>query len=317
MGSRWYPLAVVVLWLSAMSWLVVTQVVPPMVVGKPPIYHQTGAADSEPEPPVGWNMSWNGRHLGWALSKATQVPGEGTVIWSRLHFDPLSLDQLFSAWPGILGPMRGLPSARLQLEADSTLRLDLLGHLIDFDSVLKIVPGHSLIRLRAAPDGSDLALSLRVQDAAYDLKVPLGPEGMLHDSFSPEMHLGGLRAGQRWTVPSYSPLNSITDPKHPIEILLARVEESTSIVWNKRSEEVWLVVYRTNEAVGPASDKNIRTKLWVHRDGKVLRQQIYTLGGSLVFNRMSDQDVSRLLETAIEGRNVRVPAAVPSGPMER
>jgi hypothetical protein len=48
-----------------------------------------------------------------------------------------------------------------------------------------------------------------------------------------------------------------------------------------------------------------------------LRQQIYTLGGSLVFNRMSDQDVSRLLETAIEGRNVRVPAAVPSGPMER
>jgi hypothetical protein len=77
------------------------------------------------------------------------------------------------------------------------------------------------------------------------------------------------------------------------------------------------VVYRTNEAVGPASDKNIRTKLWVQGDGKVLRQQIYTLGGSLVFNRMSDQDVSRLLETAIEGRNVRVPAAVPSGPMER
>jgi hypothetical protein len=307
MGSRWYTLAVVVLWLTTMSWLVRTKVVPPMVVGEPPSYETLSA-----EPPTGWWMSWNGQSLGWAISTRAQLPNQMMELRSRVRFDRLSLDRLLAAWPSVLGPMRGLPSARLNLEAESVLTLDPLRHLVGFDSALRTAPGQSLIRLQGTVDGKgkQLELSLRMQDSTYELKIPLWSEGMLDDSFSPQTRFEKLRAGQRWTVPSYNPLLSITDPAHPIEILLACVEESAPIVWNGRSEEVWWVVYRTDPSQGPGNEKNVRTRLWVRPDGTVLRQQFKALGGALTFNRMSDAETARWLQTGVGDPDVRSPAGV-------
>jgi len=311
MSSRWYTLAVVVLWLAAMSWLVQTKVVPRMAKGEPPGYQAilSGPAGI-PEPPIGWRMSWNGRSLGWAVSTITRLPTQMTEVHSRLCFDHVSLDELLAAWSRLLGSLGGLPSVRLRVEAESVVTLDPFGRLVEFDSALRAMPGQSLVRLRAAVEGNQLAVSLRLPGGAgdvNDLKIPWS-EGILNDSLSPQMRLPPLHAGQHWTVPSYSPLHAV-NPRHPIEILLVRVEESQAPwVWNGRSEETWVVVYRTEEGEGPANEKNVRTRLWVRPDGTVLRQRLYALGGELTFNRMSDEDAMRLLEQMVGGQDVGVPA---------
>jgi hypothetical protein len=303
MSSRWYTLAVVVLWLATMTWLVAKKIVPRMMVGEPPSYQTvlTGTAGAA-DPPIGWRMSWNGQPLGWAVSTVTRLPSQMTEIRSRLCFDHVSLDELLAAWSRLLGSLRGLPSIRLRVEAESVVTLDPLGRLVEFDSALRAMPGQSLVRLRAAVEGNELAVSLRLPEGAgdvNDLKIPWS-DGMLNDNLSPQTRLPELRAGQHWTVPSYSPLHTI-NPRHPIEILLARVEQSkTAIVWNGRTEETWVVVYRVDAS---ESAKNVRSRLWVRPDGTVLRQQLYALGGSLTFNRMSDEDASRLLESLVGGWN--------------
>jgi hypothetical protein len=120
------------------------------------------------------------------------------------------------------------------------------------------------------------------------------------DSLSPQTALPGLRAGQAWTISSYSPMALVNNPldmlrsRSPIEVLHARVEESESIVWNGRAEDTWLVVYRTQVGQGPGSDKNIRNRLWVRRDGKVLRQQVIVGDSVLMFTRLSDEETDSL-----------------------
>jgi hypothetical protein len=286
-----------------MTWLVDKKVLPWIMVGERPSFRTlvtstAGTAD----PPIGWRMSWNSQPLGWAVSTVTRQPNQMTEIRSRLCFDHVSLDELLAAWSRLLGSLRGLPSIRLRVEAESVVTLDSLGRLVEFDSALRAMPGQSLVRLRAAVQDNELAVTLRLPEGAgdvNDLKIPWS-DGMLNDDLSPQTRLPELRAGQHWTVPSYSPLHAI-NPRHPIEILLVRVEEfKTQIVWNGRTEETWVVVYRVDAS---ESEKNVRSRLWVRPDGTVLRQQLYALGGSLTFNRMSDEDASRLLESMVGGWN--------------
>ena len=57
MYSRWFNAAVVVLWLATMSWLVTEKVLPPLLVGEPPSYHQVIEAQNA-------SRRWAGRCRG-------------------------------------------------------------------------------------------------------------------------------------------------------------------------------------------------------------------------------------------------------------
>jgi hypothetical protein len=308
MSSRWYSLAVVILWLTTMGWLVVKKILPQMLRGEQPSYQAVLTDTSGGKAaPVGWRMSWNSRPLGWAVSTVTQLPSQMTEIRSRLCFENVPIDELLATWSKLLGSLRGLPSLHLRVEAESTVTLDPLGHLVELDSALRAMPGQSLVRLRAAVEGRQLAISLRLPEGAgdvNDLKIPWSDD-MLNDNLSPQTRLPELRPGQQWSVPSYSPLHAI-NPRQPIEILLARVEkEKEAIIWNGKSEETLVVVYRTDAT---QTEKNVRSRLWVRPDGTVLRQQLYLFDKALTFNRMTDDDASRLLESMVGGLDVRLPA---------
>lgn len=292
MGRLWYSIAVVVLWLATMTWLVVDKVLPPLLVGDPPSYESI--VNSEvPQPPVGWRLFMDGQRLGWSLSTITHQPNQAGEIHSIMCFERVPVRQFLPGWLRAMVPGSDQSIGHLQMEAESTMTIDPLGRLAYFDSALRVKPGlTSVVRLRGTIEGNLLKLSVHSGDLVYDPEISLPPEAMLGDSLAPQTRLPGLRAGQSWTVSSYSPMNILSNP---IEILHAKVEGMTPLDWDGRSEQVWLVVYRT-ESSRANGDNNVRNRLWVRRDGTILRQQVIVGGSVLMFNRMSDEETALLPE---------------------
>ena len=80
----------------------------------------------------------------------------------------------------------------------------------------------------------------------------------------------------------------------PTEVLYAKVEEQARLMWNGQLEPTWVVVYRSDTSDGPGSEKNIRNRLWIRRDGMVVRQEVLLGDHSLQFTRLSEEDAARL-----------------------
>ena len=96
----------------------------------------------------------------------------------------------------------------------------------------------------------------------------------------------------------------------PTEVLFAKVEERTQLRWNGQLEPMWVVVYRSDASEGPGSEKNIRNRLWVRRDGTVVRQEVLLGDHSLLFTRMPDEDAAALRDEHKEFQRQQ-PAAQP------
>lgn len=287
MYSRWFNYAVVMLWLTAMGWLVVKKVLPPLRVGEPPSYRTILAAQKR-ESSVGWRMDFNGQPLGWALSTTSRGPGQVTEIRNHVHFDELPLRELAPAW---LRPM--LPAARLEMEARSTMIIDPLDRLERFRSEVHLDPLEDAIILEGNVDGNRLKLMVRVGGVSYYTEEYLPADALLGDALSPQTQLPGLRKGQTWTVPVYSPLRPL---KSPLEILQATVERMEPVVWGGHAEETWLVVYHREAGSVLGRDRTPRGKLWVRRDGTVLQQQVVIFDSSMTFRRLPDDQAAALAE---------------------
>jgi hypothetical protein len=311
MRSRWYRLAVLVLWGAATIWLVAKKILPPLLIGEPPVYASTAMDKSRP--PVAWYLNLNENRLGWALSEISRQATDVTEIHSLVHIDGLPLDQLF---PSALRPFVRASTQLANskgIDVESQMLINPLNQLQSFQSKVKSCPhtGQSLVAIEGNVDADTLTLTFRYGDMPQE-KIPLAmPENKIRDSFSPETELRGLRLGQSWTIVSYSPMALPSNPldyfqhRAPTEVLLAQVEEETSVMWNGQMEPVWLVVYRSDTgSQSPASDKNIRNRLWVRRpdpiigprptDGMVIRQEVILSGNSLLFSRMPDKDAVKL-----------------------
>ena len=86
----------------------------------------------------------------------------------------------------------------------------------------------------------------------------------------------------------------------PTEVLFAKVEDQTRLPWNGQVEPTWVVVYRSDASEGPGGERNIRNRLWVRRDGTVVRQEVILGDHSLLFKRMSEEDAARLRDKHTE-----------------
>ena len=104
----------------------------------------------------------------------------------------------------------------------------------------------------------------------FAAKFLLPPKALLSDALSPQTQLPGFAPARRWTVPVYSPLW----PAKPLEIIYATVDGTEPVLWNGAVEDAWLVVYRSEPGSGAGSSQSPRGKLWVRRDGTVLKQQV-------------------------------------------
>lgn len=300
MYSRWFSSAVVVLWLIAMGWLVVAKVVPQWVVGEPPD-RQTILAAQKREPPVGWTMEFGGRRIGWALCRTTTESDEVTEIRSDVHFDELPLDALAPPWLRSLLKVSGRPIPEVEMDVESTLSFDPLDRLERFESLLRLAPLQDPIVFRGTVEGTNLRLTVSgglIEDEEATAYLP--PKALVGDVLSPQTQLPGLRKGQTWTVPVYSPLRPFNAP---LENLQATVERTTPITWDGQTVKTWLVVYHRESGFSFAQTKIPRGKLWVRRDGAVLRQQMMILDSAMTFERLSDRDAAELAERVEQRKN--------------
>ena len=208
MRSRWYRSAVLILWGVATIWLVAKKILPPLLVGEPPVYASTATEKSRP--PVAWYLNLNDNRLGWALSEISRQATDVTEIHSLVHFDGLPIDLVFPS------AIRPFVRASTQLgnsngiDVESHMLINPLNQLQSFDSKVKQCPhtGQSLVAIEGNVDGDTLTLAYRYGDTPQKKLALALPENKIRDSLSPETELRGLHVGQSWTIVSYSPLSS-------------------------------------------------------------------------------------------------------------
>jgi hypothetical protein len=211
-----------------------------------------------------------------------------TEVRSLVRFDDLRLKEVIPGFLQSLFP-EGVPDVSLQLEAKSEFTFDPLGRLSQFVSSVGFPGMDHLAKVRGILDGTELQLSLRTGDFSTDSKVVLPQKALLTDALSPQAKLPGLREGQTWNVRIYSPFRR---PDNPTEILQATVEGIKPMLWEGRTVDTWLVVYRSDPGAGTASAETPRVRLWVRDDGTVLKQEANLLDSRITFVRLSDEAAS-------------------------
>ena len=196
---------------------------------------------------------------------------------------------------------------------ESNLITNPLNQLVSFVSKFRPKRGQSLVRIEGNVEGDKLKLAVRVGEYNYpDIELPM-PENKIRDSFAPEMQLRGLHLGQSWTIVSYSPLALPSHPmdmlqrRPPTEVLFAKVEEQAPLTWNGQLEPMWVVVYRSDASEGPGGEKNIRNRLWVRRDGTVVRQEVLLGDHSLMFDAIVRRRTRPDCETNIRNSRGSLP----------
>ncbi|MEN6557114.1 MAG: hypothetical protein ABFC54_02925 [Thermoguttaceae bacterium] len=296
MYGRWFNPLVVMLWLSTMGWLLYAKVMPSLLVGEPPNYRRIINAQKH-NPPVGWCIALNGRSIGWAISEIQSLPNGLAAVRGWVHFDNLPLQQTMPGWLRTLTQLLGRPIDNLQMDARNDLLIDPLGRLVRFESSIHVDPFNEAIYARGAVDGRQLELVVRAGGVPLTTQVFLPSNAILSDALSPQCELPGLRAGQHWTVPVYSPL---WPAGSPLEIVHAVVTGLDTIFWNGDVVSCWLVEYRNDPGDRTAgnSKNGPRGRLWVRFDGAVLRQQMLLFDSTIVFDRMSDIESKTLLQSA-------------------
>ncbi len=283
------------MWLATMSWLVTEKMLPSLLVGEPPNTAKIVAAQ-EQSPTVGWRIICNGQRLGWAISETASQPSGLTEIHGRVHFDRLPLKDMMKGWlttfSRLIEPIDGLG-----LEARSVVTIDALGHLVAFESAVRLDPLDEVMRVRGTVEGRQLQLMVQSGATVLLNESFLPPDALLCDALTPQTQLPGLRVGQTWTVPIYSPL---LPAKNPLEIIHATVESLRPTYWDGRIEACWRVVYRGDHVSGATVDDKPRGQLWVRRDGTVLRQRILLFDSAITFDRLTDEEAIKLINAAGE-----------------
>jgi hypothetical protein len=296
MTSRWASVTIVLFWASTMGWLVHNKIIPSLAVGQPPSYRTMVERNGPANRPVGWSISLDGRPLGWAITSAVLDAEGGYQMQSRVRMEQIPFATLAPAWmSSILKIFDGggtIPGLKMNVDARSSIDIDPLGRPVDFDSVANLgYPGRGRIvasdlrfSMRGTFEGDYLDLEMRSGDFVHHTKAYVPRDAVLGDSMSPQARLPGLRLGQSWTVPAYSPFRP---PNSPLEILEARVDRSEPLLWHGRRMPTLLVVMRADPGSGLTNAQTVRAKLWVGFDGSVLKQEVLLGSGRLRFTRVA------------------------------
>ncbi len=303
MSSRWFNIAVILLWLTSMGWLVSTKLFPSWLVGEPPDSQRLLTAEKL-EPPVGWDITWGknqSQPLGWAVTLAQPLADDLTEVRSLIHFDRLPLRELT---PEVFRPL--FPDFNLVERVSVNVRTDMdfdpLGRLSRFDTSISL-PGNgdttvsqanTAVHMMGTIDGPKLALWIRIgggKPSESSVSVPRNV--MIRDAFSPQSRLPDLHEGQTWTVETYSPLQmpGNDDPK---EMLYAKVEGSALLNVGDQPVDTWVVVFRSDPGSSLGSRGNERGKLWVAKDGRVLKQEAVIFDSKMTFLRQKDDKAAAL-----------------------
>ncbi len=282
MKSRWFSIAVFVLWASSMSWLVVVKILPSFAVGDPPNRYAILSAQAK-EQRVGYEVRWNEASVGSALVCGERLAGGGTLTTGRVQFDRLPVREMIPQGIVKLVGLDGAVPDHIQFDAQHQVLFHANGRLQRFDSTISLGPQVSKILVEGFVAGDTVVLTIRSAGATYATRRPLPRNVMVSNGLMPQSRMPGLREGQKWTIEVYSPLRPPTDP---MEILQAEVVGRDLISWGGDLENAWLVVYRGDPGAKVGRSGKERAWLWVRDDGVVLQHRMAVFDGTLTFVRL-------------------------------
>jgi hypothetical protein len=302
----WFTPIVVVFWCLTTGWLFVSKILPSWAPGSPPGHQAMYTADAGLIP-VAWTVEWRDRPLGWSIAESRRTALGGLLIENRMHFDRLPLDEIMPtimpAWTSLL-VRKAFPEDSLAFDARGRLTIDAAGDLRSFTSIVSLPGTSEQVHLNGTVDAGAVRVQVQAGELRYETTRHLPDRMLIGDELSPQATIPGLYEGRRWTVPVYSPLRAANAP---LEILHAQVGPEETIYWEGLLARVHPVSYRED----PASHREPRSRMWVDRTGRVLRQESTLLGSKLAFVRRSDEAAARLAATLAE--EGRVPVERPPG----
>lgn len=280
MQRPWLAAFIVLFWCLTTSWLVVAKILPSLMPGSPPGYQALYASNNRLIP-VAWTVLWKDQPLGWAISESTRAEDRSLSVESLLHFDRLPIEEILPAW---IKPLVGTTLGRsdlLSFDARGSLAISTSGQLRSFRSTVDLPGSADKVLLNGTVDDGHVHVVLQAREMRFETTRYLPSHIMIGDELSPQATMPGLYEGRRWTVPMYSPLRAGTAA---IEILHAEVAAEETMFWEDRLVRVHVVCYRDD----PSSHHAPRTRLWVDRSGRVLKQETAMLGATLSFLRRTD-----------------------------
>lgn len=286
MQRPWLAAFIILFWCATTSWLVIAKILPSLMPGSPPGYQALYASNNRLIP-VAWTVLWKEQPLGWAISQSTRDDDGSLSVESLLHFDRLPIEEILPAWTKPL--VRGVldHATECAFDARGTLLIDAQGQLEQFRSTVDLPGTRDKVFLDGAVEDGHVQIVIRARDMRYETSRYLPSHIMIGDELSPQATMPGLYEGRRWTVPVYSPLRA---GKSAIEVLHAEVSGEETMFWEDHLVRVNLVTYRDD----PSGHHEPRTRLWVDRSGRVLKQESAMLGAKLTFLRRSDEGAENL-----------------------
>ena len=301
MGNWLYRFIVIGFWVVAMGWLVTTKILPPFLSGTAPDYSQILPSEAKTEPIVHWDILWNETPIGSASTEVVRHEDGTGVISNHVLFEKLAVGDLMRQFLGgvgvLLQPALQIDSnLRIDVELTSKTTFDHFGELDRFDASVSIDGVEDLLLLRGVADQGKVKVHTRVGDPTMPVQqrevfkqtFDLPADRMVSDSLSPNSRLTRLKVGQKWNLHSYNPLS----PTSPMQVIQARVESRELIPWDGEVVQANLVAYRPDAGTGLSTSRKPVGRMWVKRDGMVLKQEVVLGQGKVVFQRVPQSEVS-------------------------
>jgi hypothetical protein len=311
MINKFFVAIVVLLWMIAMSWLVVVKILPPFGQGLPPSYR--GLAENSHSC---WKVLWNDQAIGWAASRV--MPGSaGTKdIHARLLLSEVRFAKLTSDWWKQV-EARHPELGALDLDAKSRVEIYRLGKLSAIEARVKLNPLPVVFTVRGRVEGSELELNVQTGPFSHTIERLIPESARLGVELSPDAKLPGMYVGRRWQLQVINPLPA----GEPTQLIDAEVVREEIIRIDGDLETTRRLELRRTDLVGIDDDEAQQAVLWIAEDGTVLRQETRVLGSKLRFDRIlgpqASAKVNELIAPLLHGRLGATMEGVEAGPGRR
>jgi len=294
MHSRWFQLGVLAVWLAAMSWLVVTKLLPR---GGRLANDQRAELPSrdQRERRVCWRIYWSEREVGRAENTSRRLDGGRAELQSVIELRKAPVGELASkllgSWAKGLGE-----TTTLSMRITNRLQFDEREQLASAAMNVGSLRGPPWLRITGnAQDGQFrfavwLGESNRSQggdeqaeqEPLYRGDVPLGKETLSLSSLTPRTRYRGLRVGQAWRTPVMQPLPG----GGSIRYVEAQVVDRQFIQHDGETVSVLRIVERSEARANVTAARGVRATTWVDDQGNVLRREFEVAGLRLRFERL-------------------------------
>ena len=306
--NRGLTALIITYWVASMLWLTVTKLIPVLRPGDRPVAGGWSQGPNQQPLKVRWQVLIQNQLVGTAVNEVTTRDTGGWRVHSTISFTKLPMDLIVSELLGGLAAVfqpalleaHGLP---LSLQVVTRMDCTATGQMERFHAHVRVDDVEDAVSLRGVIQNGKLQLLVTAADPAegvvgrrielYRQELSLPPEAMLADSLAPAPRLQNLHVGQEWTFHAYR----LFPPTRPLRLMRGTVSREELILWDGQLEPVRLVELFDEEGSSISVARQPTCRLWVRKDGEVLRQQMALGDLRFEFVRMLDLPVGQGVET--------------------